>query len=603
MGIWRRPGDMKLRNKLLISYLVASMIPIVIITFTIYRLSADSVEEASREFASMYISQATTNLDEFVQRYDQTTQSVLLESDIMQALGSKQPATMDALIENKGAIQRFFIRIMTVSPEIETVMLVSNTGALYHYTKTMDSVNVPVLQAQPWYEHILDREKTMFITPAHDRSYYANDRDRAAFTVGRVLWNYNGSYAGMILFDMNPSQLIRLNNDFLQLGNQYDIRLVITDDEGGVIYHSDAATGKLPWKEVMGRPYGSGEAGSRNDTIMLNDSANEGRLLLTTEIPINKLLAKIDGIKHVTMWAIAASLMFIGMMSILYSYRITKPIHELRKSMKQVELGHYSSLIRVPAANDEIRGLVTSYNKMILRIKALIEDVFVAGMKRKQAKLLALQSQINPHMLYNTLESIRMKAVVKEQDEIAEMIKVLARMFKLSLGRERERHLVRHEVEYAVNYLYLQNIRYDNRFTLDVRLSDEVLDTPIIPLVFQPLVENSIKHGFRDYDKHLHMVIEEERVGPADVLIRIADNGAALSGEEVQEINELLQQADYGSYHTAEDERDTESGIGLRNIAERIKLQYGDRYGLTIAVAPGTGMVVEMRIPLRQEKE
>jgi two-component system sensor histidine kinase YesM len=102
-----------------------------------------------------------------------------------------------------------------------------------------------------------------------------------------------------------------------------------------------------------------------------------------------------------------------------------------------VEVGDYSNVLKIPPANDEIGALVKSYNKMIFKIKELIEDVYMSGMKRKQAKFLALQFQINPHMLYNTLESIRMKAVVRGQDEIAEMIKVLSRMFRHSL-QERE---------------------------------------------------------------------------------------------------------------------------------------------------------------------
>ncbi|QMV43986.1 cache domain-containing sensor histidine kinase [Cohnella cholangitidis] len=600
--MWRRIlhgiGQMKLRSKLMVSFLVASIIPIVVISLTVYQLSAESVEEASQEFASMYISQATTNLDDFVQRYDQTTRSVLLERNVMKILSNENPVSMDQLIENKAEIRGFFGRMMMVYPEIETMMLVGVSGTAYHYTKAPDELNLSVLQDQPWYEHYRTTEKQMFITPVHNRSYYKLDTGGAAFTVGRILWNYNGSYAGMLLIELDPSDLIKLSKDFLKLGNRYDIRLIITDEAGGIIYHSDAATGKRPWEEIIGQHYRSEDARNNNNIIVLSDKADKGKLSLSTEIPIDKLLANINSIKHVTLMAIVACLLFIVTISIVYSYKITRPIQDLRKSMKQVELGHYSTLIHVPASNDEISGLVLSYNKMILRIKELIEDVFLAGMKRKQAQFLALQTQINPHMLYNTLESIRMKAIVKDQDEIAEMIKMLARMFKHSLRKEREQNLVRHEVEYASNYIFLQNIRYEDRFVLEIELSEEVLNAPIIPLVFQPIVENSIKHGFRDYATRLHIRIEERRIGN-DVLIRIMDNGMSLTPERAQEINRMLHRADAGWLQSETDPDDADTGIGLRNISERLKLQYGERYFLNIGVEQGNGTVVEMLIPLR----
>lgn len=597
----QRISDMKLRNKLLVSYLVASVIPILVISLTIYRLSAESIEQASEEFASMYISQATTNLDSFIKQFDQSTQSVLLDREMMRILNGRQEVTMEELIANRAVIQRFLVRMTGVHPEIKTAMIVDAAGAVYHYTKDPDRVNVAALQQQDWYKHIREAYTSLFLTSIHDRSYYGRDTEGAAITVGRVLWNPDGSFAGTMLLDMDPRELIQLSNDFLKLGNRYDIRLVITNQEGEVVYHSYAATGRLLWGELIGKPYRTDE-GRLEDMIVLTSSAVGGELLLSTEIPIHKLLATINSIKHLTMWSIVVCLLFIVTISLFYSYRITRPIQELRRSMKQVELGQYSTLIQVPSANDEISGLILSYNKMILKIKELIEDVLTAGLKQNQAKLLALQAQINPHMLYNTLESIRMKAVVKEQDEIADMIKILARMFKLSLGVERERNLVRHEVEYAAAYLSLQNLRYDNRFALHIRISDELLETPIIPLVFQPIVENSIKHGFQNYQQQLHIVIEGKHVGRGEFLIRISDNGQSLTEERAEEINRILRQSHEETVRSSSTfDRESSSGIGLRNISERLRLQYGDRYGLFIRARRGVGAVVELLIPVGED--
>lgn len=597
-NIRRRIGEMKLRNKLIISYFVASVIPIMLVSLIIYNISARSIEESSQDFVSMYISQATTNLDNFVERYNQSTRSVLQEKDIMRILTRSEPDTMEQLINNKAIIQRFFGRITTSYSEIDTIMLIGATGRIYHYTRAPDVINSDVLRQQEWYLNARTTEKQLFLTTVHDRSYYGTDKEGVVFTVGRTLWNYNGAYAGTILMDINPNKLIKLSDYFLKIGNRYNIKLVITNAAGGILYHSDAATGKRPWAPLVDTQY---EPDSKNKSkIVLSESTNEGKFIISAEIPLSKLLAAIRSIKHVTLWSIAICLLFIFLISIFFSFKITKPIFNLRRSMKQAERGQYSNLIPVPEAHDEIGGLVQSYNKMILRIKELIEDGLMTAMKRKQAQFLALQSQINPHMLYNTLESIRMKAVVKEQDEIAEMIKILARMFRLSMGKDREQNYVRHEIEYTKHYIFLQNIRYDNRFTLDVELSEQVLNTPIIPLVFQPIVENSIKHGFRTYSKELHIRIEETILESGDVRIRIIDNGGALTVDKADEINNLLSKVNIMSFDMASDqERAVESGIGLRNIAERLKLQYGDKYELFIHVVPDESTIVELLIPLQ----
>ncbi|WP_337101848.1 sensor histidine kinase [Paenibacillus sp. YIM B09110] len=577
---------------------MASIVPIFIISVTVYQISSKSVEEASQEFASLYISQATTNLELFLDQHNKSTRSVLLERDIMKILGNETPFTMDQTIENKEVLQRFFGRLSAVYQEIETIMLVDVRGEIHHYTKAADKVNTTILREQSWYSHIRESKQAMFVTAVHDKSYYSIDKSGAAFTVGRVLWDYDGSYAGIILLDMNPANLIQLSKDFLSIGNRYGIRLMITGEHNQLIYHSDAATGKIPWQQVIGAAYHPDGDGDKSDRIVLSQETGGGGYLISTEIPLDKLLAGIKTIEHVTSLAIVVCLLFIIMISTIFSYRITRPILDLRRSMKQVELGNYSVLSQVPSSNDEISGLIKSYNNMIQKNKELIEDVYIAGIKRKQAQFLALQAQINPHMLYNTLESIRMKAVVKRQDDIAEMIKRLARMFKHSLGMQIDHNRVRNEVEYAANYLFLQNIRYDNRFTLEVNLSDQVLDAQIIPISFQPIVENSIKHGFRDYSKPLIIKIEESRITPNDVLIRIVDNGKVLTDEKIRQINANLHQAvDVGA--SAFVDADTLEGIGLRNIAERLKIQYGEHYYIRIGSEEGTGTFVELLIPLQ----
>ncbi|RKL64885.1 two-component sensor histidine kinase [Salipaludibacillus neizhouensis] len=595
---------MRLKHKLISSYLIALIVPIMIITLTIYNLTAKSLEDSARLFASMYTSQARTTMDEFIMEYDQMTKSVLAESHILQILEGKTLVTMEQRIQDKELIQNFLIRMVNLKPEIDTVMLIGSNQDVYRYTRTSVSIDEKILLSQPWLKELKNSKKNLFITPAHEGSYYNNGNKGAVVTVGRKLSNYSGSYVGMILMELEPQKLIKLNEDFLMARNQYDIRLVMSNDNGEIIYHSDVTTDRRDWSEIIGEEYVVEEnQEAKDDLIVLSDSSNIGEISLSTEIPKDKLLANINRIRYVTLFATMGCVLFVVIVSVIFSHRITKPILYLRRSMKLAEIGQYVPLTDSSLRKDEIGELVESYNQMILRIKELIEDVFIAEIKQKQAKFLALQTQINPHMLYNTLEQIRMKAFVENQDEIADMIKILARLFKLSLGKETGNYTIRNEIDYVSNYIKLQNMRYEDRFLLKLQLNEEIMNTPVFPIVLQPIVENSITHGFRYHNTILTIRIEGKIVEQNDVLIRIADNGVSMPLKQVEELNKKLQFTKNektglrGMQEQEEENRDSDKSIGLVNIAQRIKLHYGERYGMKLIPQTENGVTVEILIP------
>ena len=169
-------------------------------------------------------------------------------------------------------------------------------------------------------------------------------------------------------------------------------------------------------------------------------------------IPRSDLLFKISRIEYVTILCVFVCVAAVMVISLLMSRTITSPIRRLQKRMRQMEEGEYK-ILEKGTTNDEIGSLIASYNHMVTKIKNLIEEVYVGEIKQKNAKLLALQTQINPHMLYNTLESIRMKALRSGADEVAEMVKLLAKMFRAALSEQTQSHKIRDEIEYAQAYI------------------------------------------------------------------------------------------------------------------------------------------------------
>ncbi|MFE6076516.1 sensor histidine kinase [Paenibacillus sp. NPDC057886] len=503
---------------------------------------------------------------------------------------------MNEVVNQRVAVQQLLMRVALLKSEISTVMLISRDNSVYQYTTTTSRVVDNRLLSQDWFNKLRNSDQTFFISGLHDRSYYEDKGAGAVVTVGRVLYNSKGAYAGILLIDLDPFTLLQLEHEFVQARDKYGISVIIGNSRREVVYHSDAASGQITWEQLLKAGSDIQWNSGSIDRIILSEVTSQGELLIKTEIPRSKLLQKINQIKALTVVVILMSCLIIFLISLWLSYTITRPIKALRRSMKQAEVGQYLP-IEEDQTTDEIGGLVYSYNKMIITIKTLIEDVYVAEIKQRQAKFLALQNQINPHMLYNTLESIRMKALVKDDEETAGMIKILARMFRLTLGKERSHHSVKHELEYTSNYLELQNIRFDNMFRMVVNIPDEMLHCSIIPLVFQPIVENSINHGFENYSRPLIIEIEGSWTEKGDVLFRISDNGIGMPLDKQAELCSLLENTTSNKYKLEEADELRGNGLGLKNIAERIKLHYGDQYYVTVFTGIENGTTVEILIP------
>jgi len=586
--------NMKLRSKLTLSYLLACVIPLLIATFIIYNFSANNLEDASLEFASIFNSQIVTTIDDFIDQYDKITKSLLVDNDIINRLSNEDKYSMNELINNQLIFQKLLMRLETLKPDIKSIVLLSSKNNLYQYGRTNNTINGNKLQEQEWLKQMLESDDKLVITSVHDRSYCENQNEEMVITVGRVILNSKGEYSGLLLIDLDPSSLITLNENFLLARNNYNIKITVTTDKGGVLYDSDIASGRNTWVQTLNKGYKGLENKDKSDFILLSSKTHRGNMEVNAEIPRSKLLFKIGRIKYVTFVAILLCILFITAISIIISYSITRPIKGLQKSMKLAETGQYAPIER-NAANDEIGELIFSYNNMITKIRELIEDVYIAQIKQKNAKFLALQTQINPHMLYNTLESIRMKALVKDDEEVAAMIKILSRMFRLVLRKDKDQHLIKDELEYASNYIQLQNIRFNNSFSMEEKLSEEIKNSEIIPLVFQPIIENSIKHGFQGYGANLKIVIDGEITDNNDILIKVSDDGIGMVEEKVNAINKGLIEADSDKLKL--NDGNTEESIGLKNIAERIKLHYGDNYYMRIKSENTVGTVIEFLIP------
>ena len=224
------------------------------------------------------------------------------------------------------------------------------------------------------------------------------------------------------------------------------------------------------------------------------------------------------------------------------------------------------------------------------------ENSFEKELRLKQANLATLQSQINPHFLYNTLECIRGMALLNDQEEIADLAWSLSRFFRYSISGKSDYSTLREELSNIQDYTRIQNYRFQQRFSLSIEEDDFVMDTVIPRLTLQPVVENAILHGLHDVTEGGEIRIHVEKIDE-NICITISDNGCGMSPEVLEKLSHRV------LYGSEEENRKGHTGIGMHNVDRRLKLYYGPAYGITIYSAETVGTDVEIRIPFGKREQ
>ena len=299
-----------------------------------------------------------------------------------------------------------------------------------------------------------------------------------------------------------------------------------------------------------------------------------------------------------TRWAIGGLGMIVAaiLFSIVATWRITKsiyvPIKKLHDVTTTIARHDLETLVTTDNA-DEITELGMSFNIMVGKIKELLDAKIKEHENLKKAELRALQAQINPHFLYNTLDAIIWMAEAKKIDQVVELVRVLSRFFRITLSKGKDWITVREEIEHVESYLAIQKMRYRDILDYQIDVPDNLRDGQILKLTLQPLVENALYHGIKNKRSGGTIVVRGQRLDGDLLQIRIEDNGIGMTQERLAQIRALLE-ADAGDAVIGE------SGYGVNNVNQRIKLYYGQAYGLTIESEYLHGACVSVVIPLQR---
>ncbi len=451
---------------------------------------------------------------------------------------------------------------------------------LYFQTKEAEAFLPDSLPIDEWMAQLRDQPTHLAIVPTHP-DFYFFDSSRHVMTFGRNLIDTSGNLArqpkviGTLFYDVDSSVF---DSIFREMNLGPEDELYVLDARSNVYFSNRDIPSKQ--KQVSDE--------SASDMMVLSESIPflDGQVVI--RISKSDLYEQLTSTRKTVYFAIAICAFILFVMGTWFSRRLASPIRNIIKHMTKVESGHLDAQIAV-YGKDEISRLVYGFNRMVERLKAFINEAYVAEIKQKQAELNALKSQIRPHYLYNTLEVIRMNAVSNDDEEVADMILSLSNQLKYVIDYGEEWVSIRKELEHLKDYFYIIRVRFENRFELRLDLSDEVdLDSLILKLSLQPIVENAIQHGIRPKGGKGTVLVAME-IFDDKLAVTVYDDGIGMDEDTLAALEVQLM-----------DSKAPSKNVGMKNVHERIKTVCGEAYGLSVSSRKHIGTSVRMTFPIRK---
>ncbi len=420
------------------------------------------------------------------------------------------------------------------------------------------------------------------------RRKYQQIGDKYVLSLYRQLNDINNltKRLGIIRIDLSEREINRIYRD-IQLGETGYV--FITNKDGVILSHSNVEMiNKNIRNEELFKKVFTGENGfyrekySGQDMLVTYYESNIQDMTYISVVPFKEITRELNTSLKVTLSIVAVVIALAFIALSFLTMKITKPIKKMTVLMKKVEQGNLDVLINTDR-KDEIGTLGRSFNSMTRKLKILIEEVYKIQLSRKEAELKTLQAQINPHFLYNTLDVIYWTSRLENAPRTGEIVSALAKLFKLGLNKGSEITTIKKEVEHVQSYLTIQKYRYDEIPEFRIAVDESILEHSTIKLILQPFVENALVHGIAEMGGRGRVEILGRDQGK-NICFEVIDNGKGMEEDRIREIFEENFESD-------------QKGYGVRNVHKRIKLYFGQDYGVEIFSKTASGTKVVITIP------
>ncbi|MDR6550910.1 two-component system sensor histidine kinase YesM [Paenibacillus qinlingensis] len=576
-----------LRTKFLVLFCLMITLPFLFSGYLTYQKYTANVEREAKTYSDQIVEQISINLERYVKDIERITIAMYYDTNLLEILEKHKIAKSSGSyksIEEEVKISKLIASSIIDRTELEGVFIFALDGTLFsNLTETINGNWEP--NTSSWMEQVKQKDGGLVILPPVEWNYYRN-KPKEALSFARLIKDpLTNRDLGYVKVDLTSKGFEKILSTVKVSTHS---KLYVFNESLQPIYPF-AQEGTLPsFDEIIGT--------NSSDIITSLRTTGYGGLQIIGTIPKEDLLTDARKLTSFTLWISVGSLIFAFVAALFTSNRLVKPVHHLQRKMRRVQGGDFQERAIV-YSNDEIGSLTEGFNNMVSQLDIMIKEMYELRLREKDSELNALQSQINPHFLYNTLESINMVAVKERNNELSQVITSLGKLLRYTVDKQERFVYLKDELAFVQNYLNIQSFRLEDQLSAEI-LVDFSHEYAMVPkLILQPLVENAIEHGLGKEPITIQITSKAEG---QDLYVYVTDNGKGINPERRKLVEQRLIEPERQQSGLLSDKRS--KGFALRNIHQRLVILYGESYGLSIAHSGPEGTSFCIHIPFQWEE-
>ncbi|WP_337103285.1 cache domain-containing sensor histidine kinase [Paenibacillus sp. YIM B09110] len=582
--------------KLLLMFIALTSIPLIVVGLVSYQKSYNAVSGHSKAATMLVADQLGRDIDVL---FEDTGKLLELEQNpqVLHYLFSQSDTYEDA----KEILKTFELYRETNNFEsVLNITMINLYGRGISERRGVFQINVNPLR-NPHLQHLFNNSGAVLIIPPTDADPldrldgFQYPQSNVISIMATVKQRITHEVIGFIIIDINDSVVEQFCND-VRIGKTGFFYVV--DHSGTPIFkpstlnQADSTLNTVNLQPYMiAKSHQFVDSNSGKPKFVVFTTSEQTGWKIVGLVPLQEIVEEANAIRRLIIISVLLSIIFAFTLHFFITARLTKPVQVLKNKMRLAASGYLEVKVST-SGRDEIADLGTSFNTMLGKIKALLDQSIREQKQIRKAELRALQAQINPHFLYNTLDSIVWMAEAGKNSQVIQLVQALSRFFRISLNKGRDWISLRDELEHVRSYLIIQQMRYRDILDYAIEVDEELIDHSILKMTLQPIVENALYHGIKN--KRGKGFIKVTATAEHQLLlITVEDNGIGMNPERLFTLREQL------SLQRQPDESGTQvsGGFGLHNVHQRIKLYYGEAFSVHIDSVDQEGTKVTISIP------
>lgn len=585
MRIIRFYRNISIKKKIFLILYIQILIPLIFIGYFSFKTSENVIIEKSKSYSNELLSIVELRLQDTIENLSMLSQNIGNDEGIYSALlNDDRSINILQNYEVKTEIKNAFQKIVPTRNDILALCIVTKTVNVIEHDRSSVISDIKSVVLQNY------AEMQKFARAAGGGSVWYFDSNDNAYLIKMIYNRDNYQEIGLLVVQIDKKSF----KDTLG-GSESELmkNLTILSPDNSIIYCRDKATFTKYRDTIQETPNG---VNNKAKIFVASRTLSDLRWTVVTYIPLKQLHADVEGLRTNMILICLAAILLLTFVSFFVSFDMIKPINQLVKAMKGMNIDKISSSYIEIDRNDELGFLQKTFNTMTKEMDHLVNWIYREQITRKEAEIKALQSQINPHFLFNTLESINWMAQLNNVPEISETVSDLSTLLDISIGRDDRLITIEEEFIYIDKYISLLKRRFEDKITLNKEINPQVLNVKIPRLLIQPLIENAVYHGVEN-NRGKGIISLVADIKNDLITIEVIDNGNGISSEELIKLNNGLSMDNNTYFKSLNSKKD--KSIGIENVNRRIKLFYGEKYGLKIESKVNIYTKVSVTLPVQ----